>query len=189
VGARPILNLSGGPGVLLAVSDTGTAISIQTSLDTSFAQTSSSEQSGTPLLCASAGGSGTTYTCSLSPMLTSYSTGMILHWKPDVNGTGGTSTLNIDTLGGVAVKLADGATDPAPGDIVAGRVAEIWYDGAAFRLLSAPVPAGILGEAQPTCAATVRGRLWFVAGATGIKDGLSVCAKDAANTYAWRTIY
>jgi hypothetical protein len=288
VGARPILDLSSGPGVLLAISDTGQSIAIQTSLDTSLAETSGNEQSGAPLLCASASGSATAYTCAMSPTLTSYTTGMILHWKPDVSGTGGTTTLNVDTLGAVAmktadgttnpaaadivagrvleiwydgasfrllgqtssneqsgvpllcapasgsaaaytcamsptlknystgmilhwepdvsgtgsaatlnvdtlgavpVKLADGATNPGLGDVVAGRVLEIWYDGASFRLLGSPVPAGILGDAQPACAATVRGRLWFVAGAAGVKDGLSVCAKDATNAYAWRTIY
>jgi hypothetical protein len=38
VGTRPVVNLSAGPGILLAVSDTGAAISIQISLDTSFVQ-------------------------------------------------------------------------------------------------------------------------------------------------------
>lgn len=33
------------------------------------------------------------------------------------------------------------------------------------------------------------GVLWFTAGASGIKDTLEVCAKDANNNYAWRTIY
>jgi hypothetical protein len=38
VGTRPIVNLSAGPGILLAVSDTGAAISIQISLDASYVQ-------------------------------------------------------------------------------------------------------------------------------------------------------
>jgi hypothetical protein len=189
VGARPILDLSSGPGVLLAISDTGQSIAIQTSVDTSVVETSGNEQSGAPLLCTSSSGSATAYSCAMSPTLTSYSTGMILHWQPDVGGTGTAATLNVDTLGAVPVKLADGATNPGLGDVVAGRVLEIWYDGASFRLLGSPVPAGILGDAEPACAATVRGRLWFVAGAAGVKDGLSVCAKDATNAYAWRTIY
>ena len=125
----------------------------------------------------------------MSPTLTALTTGMVLHWKPDVSGTGGAATLNVDTLGAVSIKLPDGITDPAPGDLVAGRILEISYDGAAFRLLSARAPAGVLGEAQPTCSANVQGRLWFVAGMTGIKDSLTVCAKDSTNTYAWRTLY
>jgi len=43
--------------------------------------------------------------------------------------------------------------------------------------------------AAPTCASTNRGELWFTQGATGVKDSAQVCAKDAANAYAWRTIY
>jgi len=189
VGSRPILDLSAGQGVFLAISDTGQAISIQTSLDTTYVQTIVAGQSGTSLLCATASGSGTTYTCVLSPVLTAYVTGMILHWEPDVSGTGGPTTLNVNTLGPISIKLADGITDTGPGDVVAGRVLEIWYDGTVFRLINAPIPEGILGEAQPACLAAVRGRLWFVAGASGIKDGLWVCAKDATNTYLWRALY
>jgi hypothetical protein len=189
VGTRSILDLSSGPGVLLATSDTGQSILIQSSLDTAVVQTRSSEQSGASLFCASASGSGTTYTCFLSPTVSTYTAGMILNWKPDVSGTGGATTLNVDTLGPTAVKLPDGITDPAPGDITAGRVYEIWYDGTRFRLLNPFGPSGVLGEAQPACGVAVRGRQWFVAGAPGAKDSLSVCAKDASNAFAWRTLY
>jgi hypothetical protein len=189
VGSRAILDLSAGQGVFVAASDTGQSIAIQTSIDTSYVQTGTSEQSGAPLLCASASASGTAYTCALSPTLTSYTVGMILHWRPDVSGTGGPTNLNVDTLGAVAVKLADGVTDPAAGDMVAGRLLEAWYDGAVFRVPGSPIPAGALGEAQPGCASGARGRVWFVAGGSGAKDSLSVCAKDATGAYAWRTIY
>src|SRR5665213_2011624 len=46
VGARSILDLSSGPGVLLSTSDTGQSILIQSSLDTAVVETRSSEQSG-----------------------------------------------------------------------------------------------------------------------------------------------
>src|ERR1051326_8635237 len=183
VGSRSILDLSRGPGMLLATSDTGQSILIQSNLDTAVAQTHSSEQSGVPLLCSSTSGSGTTFTCFLSPTLSTYTLGMILRWKPDVNGTGGATTLNVDTLGPVAIKLTDGIPDPAPGDIVSGRMYQIWHDGTSFRLLNPAILPGALGEAQPTCGVTVRGRQWFVTGATGVKDSLSVCAKEASNVY------
>src|SRR5579864_1939015 len=83
VGSRSILDLSSGPGVIIATSDTGQSILIQSSLDTAVVQTRSSDQSGGSLFCASASGSGTTYTCFLSPMIGSYTAGMVLHWKPD----------------------------------------------------------------------------------------------------------
>ncbi|HEY3417164.1 MAG TPA: hypothetical protein VGM23_09800, partial [Armatimonadota bacterium] len=46
----------------------------------------------------------------------------------------------VDMLGAVAVKKADGSSDPAAADIVGGRLYEIWYDGAQFRLM--PTTAG-----------------------------------------------
>ena len=43
--------------------------------------------------------------------------------------------------------------------------------------------------AKPTCDSTVRGTTWFTQGAPGVKDTFEVCAKDAADAYAWRTLY
>ena len=123
------------------------------------------------------------------PTLTQYTTGMVLHWTPDVNSAGGSVTLNLDSLGAKAVTLADGATNPGPLDLIAGRMTEIWYDGTSFQLLNPAIPEGILGETQPACSGVIRGRLWFVPGGTGVKDGLTVCAKDATNAFAWRTLY
>lgn len=42
---------------------------------------------------------------------------------------------------------------------------------------------------RPTCDSTTRFLFWTVAGGTGVKDSVEVCAKDVSNTYAWRTIY
>jgi hypothetical protein len=45
-------------------------------------------------------------------------------------------------------------------------------------------------SARPTCSATYRGEIFFYANSTvGGKDGLAVCAKDASENYAWRTLY
>ncbi|HEX9761371.1 MAG TPA: hypothetical protein VGA40_10640, partial [Candidatus Acidoferrales bacterium] len=42
---------------------------------------------------------------------------------------------------------------------------------------------------KPTCNSTRRGTFFYVAGGAGVKDTVEVCAKDAADAYAWRTIY
>jgi len=189
VGSGATLDFSPGLGISFAISNIGSAILVESSADTAVTATLASEQAGGARLCASASGSAATYTCAMAPTLTQYTSGMILEWKPDVSGSGGPTTLNIDFLGTASLKLADGATDPAPGDIVAGRMEQIWYDGADFRLENGIVPAGVLGESLPACNLSTRGRLWFVPGASGVKDSLSACAKDATNTYAWRTLY
>lgn len=43
--------------------------------------------------------------------------------------------------------------------------------------------------AKPTCDSTQRGTFWVTQGAAGVKDIVEVCAKDASDSYAWRTIY
>lgn len=45
------------------------------------------------------------------------------------------------------------------------------------------------GVAKPTCNAGNRGTFWQVFGGAGVKDTVEVCAKDAGDAYAWRTIY
>jgi hypothetical protein len=42
---------------------------------------------------------------------------------------------------------------------------------------------------KPTCDSTTRGTFWHTAGGAGVKDSVEVCAKDAGDAYAWRTIY
>lgn len=44
-------------------------------------------------------------------------------------------------------------------------------------------------SACDTCASGIRGQICYVGGAAGVKDTVQVCAKDASNAYAWRTIY
>jgi hypothetical protein len=46
-------------------------------------------------------------------------------------------------------------------------------------------PAGV----QPVCSAAVRGTMWHINGGTGVKDSVTVCAKDSSESYAWRIIY
>lgn len=137
VGSRGSLDLSTGSGVLWSISDTGQEVAVQVMLDTSLAQTKSAQQSGAALLCASPDGSASSassYSCSMMPTVTGYSTGMVVNWRPDINGSGGATTLNIDSLGARPVKKADGVADPVAGDIAAGQLYSVWYDGTAFRL-------------------------------------------------------
>jgi hypothetical protein len=41
---------------------------------------------------------------------------------------------------------------------------------------------------KPTCAAGIRGSVWYDAGAGGVADTFEVCAKSAADAYAWRVL-
>ena len=135
VGSRPITNFLTGVGLLSVITDTGTEINIQSALDTAVVATLPGEQTGSSLLCGPTSGTANSYGCSMTPTATAYTVGMVLHWVPDVNGAGGATTLNVDSLGAKSVKQADGATDPWATDIVAGSMREVWYDGINFRFL------------------------------------------------------
>ncbi|MGD0500046.1 MAG: hypothetical protein ABSC23_16600 [Bryobacteraceae bacterium] len=134
VGSRNVANFITGVGLVSLINDDGNEINIESALDTAVVQTQPGEQSGNALLCASASGSATSYTCLMSPTIAAYTSGMVLHWRPDVSNAGGSTTLNVDTLGAKPVKLADGTSDPPAAGVVAGRLYDIWYDGSAFRL-------------------------------------------------------
>ena len=75
VGSRGVMNLIGGVGVINTISDTGTQINVQQSVDTSVIPSKATAQSGAMFLCTAAGSSNA-YTCAMSPTLQGYTTGM-----------------------------------------------------------------------------------------------------------------
>jgi len=189
IGSRPLHNLIAGFGLINIVDDDGTRLNVQQHIDTAVVETRQGMQIGATLLCNSSSGSASAYTCAMNPLLSQYATGMVLHFKPDVTAAGGGTSLNIDTLGAKAIKLADGSIDPSLSDLVAGQLYALWYDGTNFRLMTSAPGDSASGAAQPTCATQVQGRIWFASGGAGVKDSVSVCAKDDGDTYSWRIIY
>lgn len=95
-------------------------------------------QSGTFVYAASTDVSDT-YTVSLTPALTAYTTGMKVRVKFTTANTGA-CTLNINSLGAKNIKLIDG-TDPLDGDIAAGKSYGLSYDGTNFILERSPAKA------------------------------------------------
>ena len=134
VGIQPTWNVLPGTGLVWTLSDTGSALTLQASVDTAVMQTRNSAQAGSFVYCPATGaGAGTQYSCSLSPVLPVYTTGMVIHFQPSVDNGAGPITLNIDGLGTRTVKLQDGTTDPAAGDFLADQLYGLWYDGTQFR--------------------------------------------------------
>lgn len=134
VGTESTLNLISGTCISWSISDAGSKINATAAVDTAVCLTKAALQSGSGLYVAPASGSGTTYTASMTPALTAYTAGMTLWLKPDVANTGAT-TLNLDSLGAKAVKDASG-TALSGGELAAGRMYPIWYDGTDFRIVT-----------------------------------------------------
>jgi hypothetical protein len=75
-----------------------------------------------------------TITGTMTPDLTSYSTGMLVLFTPANNCTGAT-TINIDSLGAKSIVRGDG-TALESGDLQASTIHAIVYDGTSFVLLN-----------------------------------------------------
>lgn len=128
------------------------------------------------------------YACAMSPGLSAYTNGIRVLLRADAVNTGNV-TLNVNGLGVVGVRRADGVTEVPVGDLNAGVVYPLWYDGTLFRMEEPLSPVRATTSARPACDATRRGLIWHEFAAAGVKDTLAACAKDAANSYAWRGIY
>ena len=87
--------------------------------------------------------------------------------------------------GGANVDIGISSSDPS----AAAPTAKFTYPGFANAFGMAGNLQWINTVAQPTCDVTHRGLVWYVAGATSVKDTFNFCAKDAGDAYAWRTIY
>lgn len=102
--------------------------------------------------CAPASASGTTYTCTPSPAVSAYAAGTTLAFVPDVNGTGGATTVNANGLGAKSIKLADGSTNPTSSTLVAGTSYTLTYDGTVFRVSASAITGaagGVLSGTYP----------------------------------------
>ena len=133
---QPALNFISGTGIVQSCANNASAnrVDCTPSLNTSVALTIGTAQAGTPIFCNSANGTSG-YTCSFSAAraLTAYATGMFVLLRTDTSNTGGCS-LNIDSVGPKSIKQNDGTTDPATGQIAAGKFYWLFYDGTVWRM-------------------------------------------------------
>lgn len=74
-----------------------------------------------------------------------YFNGMRCRFRPTANNTGA-STVNVDGIGVANIKLADGASNPAAGDISTASDCEIVYDGTNFRIVGLAKPSLVLAS-------------------------------------------
>lgn len=106
-----------------------------------------------------------TYVINPTPAITAYATGDVFRFKADVGNTGAAS-LNVSSKGAVAIKK-NVSVALETGDIVAGQVVTVQYDGTNFQLISSLFPPKTLrGNGQTTYGLTT------ASGAQTIAHGL-----------------
>lgn len=96
-------------------------------------------QNGATVFAADAGASDT-YVITLSPVPAAYTTGMLVNFSANTINTGA-ATLNVNGLGAKTIKkLHD--QDLADGDIEAGQIVTVIYDGTNFQMQSQVATSG-----------------------------------------------
>lgn len=111
-------------------------------------------QSGAGLVCSSATASDT-YTCTMTPTLTAYTTGMIVNFRATAAANVGAASLAIDGLAAISILKYDGSA-LADNDIVTNAWYALTYDGTNFRLPK--VIAGLSAEADTMATVFARGK-------------------------------
>jgi hypothetical protein len=86
-------------------------------------------------------GEANAYAIALSPALTAYITGMPICFKAG-NANTGASTIDVNGLGAKAIKK-NGSDDLAVGDILAGQIVTVIYDGTNFQVMNAGAVAPV----------------------------------------------
>ena len=117
-------------------------------------------------------GAANAYVVTLSPVPASLVAGLEVAFKA-ANTNTGASTLNVNSLGATPIKKLDGATALTSGDIVAGQIVTVVYDGTNFQMQSpgAAASGGGSGTVTHTVGALTSGQLVEGNGAADIKVG------------------
>lgn len=161
------------PGTVTIDTTTGNTYTLKTGTGCKLSGTVSSAaiasiQSGAYQFCTDAVGTDS-YACSLSPAITSYTTGMVIVFKAGAANVGA-ATINLNALGAKTIKKVSGGitTDLADNDIRLGQVVICSYDGTNMQMQST------LGNAS---------ELTNSAGANVVpkSNGTNLVASDASN--------
>jgi hypothetical protein len=110
-----------------------------------------------------------------------------LHGAPVFKGTGPSPT-NYRGIWLEAPGFASG-TDNYQMRLDATTGSNFVVSAADGRVTATSVQQNPNGVSKPTCNSGNRGTFWQVFSGAGVKDTVEVCAKDAGDAYAWRTIY
>ena len=127
---------------------------------------------GTPQYAAG-GGTANAQTVTLSPSISSLSTGVHVRWNPSSSNTGAT-TLAVNAISAVSVEKC-GSVALAAGDLSSGIIADATYDGTKFQLLN---PAAV------ACAGGAPGVASITATAPLTANGVSGSAQTGPVTVA-----
>jgi hypothetical protein len=128
-------------------------------------------------------GAADAYVVAVSSNIASYTAGLTVRFKA-VNANTGASTVNVNSLGVKSIKRNDGSALQA-GDISAGQIVEIAYDGTNFQLNASAASASAAAAAASAATATTQaGIATTQAGTATTQAGVATTQAGIATTQA-----
>lgn len=130
--------------VQVVYNSTGPVFNMQSLLGNEFLTEADAQvaiQGGSYQYAADAGASDT-YAITLSPAPTAYTTGMVVHFYANTANTGA-ATLNVNSLGAKTIKKKKDQ-DLETGDVEAGQILTVVYDGTNFQMQSELASANLV---------------------------------------------
>lgn len=114
-------------------------------------------QNGAFLWGGTAGGTANAATISLNPPLAAYAAGQAFRFQTSAAANTGAVTLNVNSIGAVAVNKGDGTLALGAGDLPASAMVTVVHDGTRFRLIdvASDAPWVDLASATTTDLSTV----------------------------------
>lgn len=129
-------------------------------------------------------GAANAYVATLVPALASYTAGVLVQFKA-TNANTTASTVNVNGLGVKTIKKLGGATDLASGDIAAGMIVELEYDGTNFVMLNPVANAPLLPNGSAASLTNIPLNIYTTSSSTNQKlaaDNVSATISGATNT-------
>lgn len=190
VGTAGVLNLVAGTGMVNVTGLVAGKLAVQQSVNTAVVLTKEAFQAGQPVFCdATLAPTGDEYACTLNPAPPALVAGMRLYLRANAAHDGPSLALALNGGAPVPVVRAEGG-EPWAGEIHAGELVALWYDGTQFRMQQPSTSAvRVATSSPPACDADQRGRIWHQAGGAGTADSIQICVKNAADAYVWHAIY
>lgn len=175
VATEATINFVPGTYTTVSATDAGSKVNVTFDVDTGTVLTKATSQAGGLLYCAGTASGGAS-TCSVSPALTTYTTGQFFVFVPDATLTAA-HTLNINSQGAVSLKMADNSDPSASNSLTSGRSYVVVKEASAFRVIGTPASSSSIAPIVlpiGTCntGPTYVGGAWFFS--TGVAPSCSV---------------
>jgi len=176
-----------GNGLNLDATTSADTLNLALGVNTNRVLTREGLQQNEDLFCTASTLNGSDFQCSAGIQRKGMTIGSVLFFRPVADGQPGTNgqiSIQLDQLTAASLSTSDGNTALQAGELKAGELRQVWFDGTGFRMKGSARET-MRVEARPSCDGASRGTMWKTIGVPGIPDEIAVCVQDETGAYLW----